>query len=99
MLVKAAEAECRGPKYQVWNPATPIRAFMDDPTVRAPRKQMDPPGLGEANHVGLDALQDRKIKVLGSEKTERDKPVLHLSWRNPNPISRRQTYKEPWENL
>lgn len=39
---------------------------MDDLTVLG----MDPPGLGEANHLGSDALQDIQIKVLCSEKGE-----------------------------
>lgn len=36
---------------------------------------MDPPRLGEANHLSSDALQPRKIKVLGSVKREDGRPV------------------------
>lgn len=74
-----AEAECTAPKTKSRGHQPHIfYGQSDSHDYISPRKQMDPPGPGEANHMGLDELQARKIKVFGSEKKEGGKQVSLL---------------------
>ena len=90
------------PQNQVWYPSAPHQSIHGRPDSNNSVSfwmQMDPPGLGETNHLGLDVLQARKIQVSCSEEREGDQPVPPLSRRYLHNISHRETCEEPRKNL
>lgn len=58
---------------------------------------MDSAEIGEANHLGPDALQARKVQVSSPEERKGDQSVPLLSRRYPYAISHSEACELPWK--
>ncbi len=60
---------------------------------------MDPSGVGETHVMGTHELQTCKGQVFGSKEGEGYRQIPLQAGRIPDPVSHRETSKEPWEGL